>query len=79
MYQAIENCAWKEEGIGVSYIMTSDDMTVPLDYQKSMVEEMRAQGKEVETVELETGHCPNVTMTKEVTDVVNGVVEKMKA
>ena len=79
MYQAIEKCAWKDEGVGVSYIMTSGDMTVPLDYQKNMVEGMKLQGKEVEIVELETGHCPHATMTKEVVDVVNGVVEKVKA
>ena len=78
MYQAIEKCAWKDEGVGVSYVMTSDDRTVSLDYQKSMVEGMRAQGKEVETVELKTGHCPHATMTKEVVDFIIGVGDKIE-
>ncbi|MCJ1239059.1 hypothetical protein MMC14_007052 [Varicellaria rhodocarpa] len=73
MYQAIEQCAGKEHCVGVSYVMTSGDMTVPLDYQKSMVDGMRAWGKDVGTVELNTGHCAHATMTGEVVDVVLGV------
>ena len=68
MYQAVEHCAWRE--IPVTYIYTSQDMTVPLDYQKSMVEYMQAEGLVVRTVELATGHCPNLTMMQEVVDVV---------
>ncbi|KAL9620511.1 MAG: hypothetical protein Q9160_004980 [Pyrenula sp. 1 TL-2023] len=79
MYQAIENCAWKEDGIAVSYILTTGDMTVPLDYQKSMVKGMEEHGKNVETVELETGHCPNLTMTQEVVNFVNRVAAKVEA
>ena len=79
MYQSITNYAWKEDGIKISYIQTSGDMTVPLDYQKSMVDGMRAYGKEVETVELETGHCPNATMTKEVVDFITSFLDKLDA
>ncbi|KAI4204399.1 MAG: hypothetical protein LQ350_001156 [Teloschistes chrysophthalmus] len=68
MYQALTNCAWRE--IPVTYIYTKDDMTVPLDYQKSMTEYMQAEGQKVHTVELDTGHCPNVTMTQEVVQVI---------
>ena len=71
MYQAVEHCAWRE--IPVTYIYTSEDMTVPLDYQRSMVERMRAEGRPVHTVELATGHCPHLTMTQEVVDVVTHV------
>ena len=78
MYRALENCAWKEEGMGLSYVLTSDDMTIPLDYQKNMIEGMRAQGKEIEFMELKTGHCPHATMTKGVVECINSVVEKMK-
>ncbi|KAK8018090.1 alpha/beta-hydrolase [Apiospora marii] len=56
MYQSISQCAWREAP--VTYIYTSGDMTVPLDYQKSMVETMRKEGREVATMELSTGHCP---------------------
>lgn len=68
MYDPIERCAWRE--MPVTYVMTSQDMTVPLDYQKDMVEKMRAAGTQVETVELATGHCPNATATKECVDVI---------
>ena len=71
MYQAITHCAWRE--IPVTYIYTSQDMTVPLDYQKSMVEHMQAEGQTVSTFELATGHCPNLTMTQEVVDIVTHV------
>lgn len=71
MYQEIEYCAWRE--IPVSYIYTTQDMTVPLDYQKSMVEGMRKAGREVQTYELEAGHCPNLTMTREIVDIVNKI------
>ena len=68
MYQAITHCAWRE--IPVTYIYTKEDMTVPLDYQKSMVERMQAEGQAVKTFELGTGHCPNLTMTQEVLEIV---------
>jgi len=72
MYQEVAQCAWRE--IPVTYIYTSQDMTVPLEYQKSMVNLMKAEGQEVQTFELETGHCPNLTKTMEVVDIVNEVV-----
>ena len=72
MYQEVVQCAWRE--IPVTYIYTSQDMTVPLEYQKSMVNLMKAEGREVQTFELETGHCPNLTKTTEVVDIVNEVV-----
>lgn len=58
----------------MTYVYTSQDMTVPFEYQKSMVDLMKKEGQEVRTVELETGHCPNPTKTEEVVDIVNEVV-----
>lgn len=72
MYQEVAQCAWRE--IPVTYIHTSQDMTVPLECQKSMVDLMRAEGREVQTFELETGHCPNVTKTEEVVEIISEVV-----
>lgn len=46
------------------------DATVPLDYQKNVVEFLEREGKAVETVEFETGYCPNLTATQEVVDAV---------
>ena len=68
MYQDIARCAWRE--IPVTYIYTSRDMTVPLDDQKSMVAKMKAEGRDVQTIELDTGHCPNLTATQAVVDVI---------
>jgi len=47
--------------VTVAYIYTSGDMIVRLEYQESMVDMMTAEGWEVQTLELETGQCPNVT------------------
>ncbi|KAI6083041.1 Alpha/beta hydrolase fold-1 [Hypoxylon rubiginosum] len=62
--QELAGCAWKE--IPVSYIHATQDLPVPMVWQKDMVEKMRAQGREVQAVELNTGHCPNLTMTEAV-------------
>lgn len=72
MYQPIDKCAWKQ--IPVSYVYTARDMTVPLEYQKDMVADLEAAGRQVQTFELETGHCPNLTMTEGLVDAVNKAV-----
>ncbi|KAJ9244316.1 hypothetical protein DTO169E5_1921 [Paecilomyces variotii] len=76
MYQPISRCAWRE--IPVSYIYTTIDMTVPLDYQKSMVQILEKEGRPVDTYELQTGHCPNLTATDGVVDVINKVTAKVQ-
>ncbi|KAI0529991.1 alpha/beta-hydrolase [Xylaria digitata] len=70
MYQATKHAAWRE--IPVSYIYTTEDMTVPFDYQKNFVEGLEKVGCKVRTFELSTGHCPNFTATE-------GVVNAVKA
>ncbi|KAF2653556.1 alpha/beta-hydrolase [Lophiostoma macrostomum CBS 122681] len=72
MKEPLTHCAWKEK-VPVSYIYTTQDATVPYDYQKSFVEGMEAQGKEVRTFELETGHSPQFTKTKEMVDIINEI------
>lgn len=61
--------AWRDK-IGISYIYTVSDLTVPVDYQKSMIDLMEKEGKAVETVELQAGHSPNLTATDEVVGAV---------
>jgi pimeloyl-ACP methyl ester carboxylesterase len=73
MYQPINHAAWRE--IPVAYIHCTADMTVPLDYQKSFVEGMEKAERPVQTFELATGHCPNLTATEGVVDAINKVVE----
>jgi pimeloyl-ACP methyl ester carboxylesterase len=73
MYDRITKTAWKDD-IPISYIHTTQDMTVPFDYQKSMVELMRKTGREVRTFEVETGHCPNFSATSEVVDAIKKIL-----
>ncbi|KAI2467507.1 alpha/beta-hydrolase [Annulohypoxylon bovei var. microspora] len=70
MYLPVENTpAWRDEA-GLSYIYTLGDVTIPVDHQRNMVQYMEKEGKTVQTVELESGHSPNLTATKEVVDAV---------
>lgn len=68
MYQPISRCSWRE--MPVTYVCTTNDMTVPLDYQKDMIEKLKASGTPVDTVEVATGHCPNATATAEVFEAI---------
>ncbi|KAI0469782.1 Alpha/beta hydrolase fold-1 [Xylariaceae sp. FL0804] len=73
MYQASKQpAAWRD--IPTSYIFTTSDMTVPFDYQKNFVEDLRQAGREVQTFEIDTAHCPHFTTTDSVVDIVNKVV-----
>ena len=77
MSQPLTECARRE--IPVTFIYTTQDMTMPLDYQKSIVEKMRAEGRDVDTVELETSHSPNLTKANEVVDAINEVAARTQA
>ncbi|KAI1125837.1 Alpha/beta hydrolase fold-1 [Nemania abortiva] len=72
MYQATKAAAWRD--IPTSYIYTTTDTTVPLPYQKNIVEGVEKAGRKVQTFELETGHCPNVTATEGVVEIVNKII-----
>ncbi|KAI0438672.1 alpha/beta-hydrolase [Xylaria telfairii] len=72
MYQASEHAAWRD--IPTSYIYTTTDMTVPLAYQQNIVEGLEKAGRKVQTFTLETGHCPNLTATEDVVEIVEKVI-----
>ncbi|KAI1108507.1 alpha/beta-hydrolase [Nemania sp. NC0429] len=72
LYQASEHAAWRD--IPVSYIYTTLDMTVPLPYQQNMVEGLEKAGRKVQTFELETRHCPNLTATDRVVQILETVI-----
>lgn len=74
LYQPLERCAWRE--IPTAYIHTTNDMTLPFDYQKHMVDAMKKEGKEVEVFTIVTGHCPNLTETEEVVAIVEKIAVK---
>ncbi|KAH9890807.1 alpha/beta-hydrolase [Xylariomycetidae sp. FL2044] len=70
MYQGIQNTpAWRDD-VGIGYIHTLGDLTLPVDYQRSMVQYLEKEGKTVQTVDVESGHCPNLTKTGEVVDAI---------
>ncbi|KAI0107712.1 alpha/beta-hydrolase [Nemania sp. FL0031] len=71
IHQGAEHGAWRE--IPVSYVYTTHDMVVAAPYQKHFVETMEKEGCEVQTFELATGHCPNLTAINGVVDVVKKV------
>ncbi|KAI0490361.1 alpha/beta-hydrolase [Xylaria cf. heliscus] len=71
MYERIERCAWRE--MPVTYVHTAKDNSIPLAAQESMVERLRAEGADVKTVTLETGHSPHFTMASEVADIISRV------
>ncbi|EPE28647.1 alpha/beta-Hydrolase [Glarea lozoyensis ATCC 20868] len=72
MYDTIERCAWRE--IPVSFVVTTMDMTVPVTYQRSMIEYIRGEGVQVGVFEVETGHCPGLTGTGEVVGFVGEIL-----
>ncbi|KAI1402194.1 Alpha/beta hydrolase fold-1 [Hypoxylon fuscum] len=70
MYLPLQNTpAWRDE-VKIYFIHTRGDLTVPVEYQKDMVQYMEKEGKTVKTIELDAGHSPNLTATKEVVDAV---------
>ncbi|KAK4674154.1 hypothetical protein QC763_117940 [Podospora pseudopauciseta] len=64
--------AWKENP--VAYVYCTKDNMVPFEYQKSLVANIEKEGREVKTFVLETGHCPNVTATKQLVGVIDEVI-----
>ncbi|EIT81635.1 unnamed protein product [Aspergillus oryzae] len=74
MFQPLERCAWRE--IPSTYIHTTNDLAVSLEFQRVMVEKARAEGGVFQTVELEAGHGVHLSMTAEVVKIVDGVVAR---
>ncbi|KAI0969726.1 Alpha/beta hydrolase fold-1 [Xylaria arbuscula] len=68
IHQSVEHGAWRE--IPVSYVYTTHDIVVAASYQKHFVETLEKEGYKVQTFELATGHCPNLTALEGVVDVV---------
>ncbi|KAJ5611509.1 hypothetical protein N7528_008614 [Penicillium herquei] len=76
--QPLKECAWKD--IPVSYIHTTEnDFTTPIHYQQAMVEAIRSAGHKVQTFELATGHCPNITKPEELATILDQIVTEVSA
>ncbi|PYI26788.1 alpha/beta-hydrolase [Aspergillus indologenus CBS 114.80] len=72
----LQHVAWRPEEGGIpqiGYIYTTQDMTVPWDYQKEFVQTMQDAGCRVRTWQLETGHCPTFTKCDEVVEIVHAL------
>ncbi len=70
MYLPLTNTpAWRDDA-RIVFIYTTGDLTVPVDYQKSMAALLEKEGKSIQTFEIQTGHCPNLTAAEEVVEAV---------
>ena len=72
--QGINRCAWRE--IPVVYIYGSQDQMIPYDYQRFMVKTLKSTGIKVETFQMNTGHCPHLTRTRELVDAISQVMRE---
>lgn len=77
MAMKLEHCAWLE--IPTSYVMATNDMTIPWHFQKDIVANMEEHGCKVQTFLLETGHCPPVTLPKDMVKIVEEIVGNLSA
>jgi len=58
------------------YIVCTNDLVLPLDFQRGRVEFLKSVGaKELQVVEMETGHCPNVSAVEETASTIVKVIE----
>ncbi|KAF2628890.1 alpha/beta-hydrolase [Macroventuria anomochaeta] len=75
MYQPLTtaHAAWRDGP--VTYIHTTGDMTVPLDYQKVFVNGMEEADVKVQRVSVNTGHCPNLTRPKEIAAILRKIAD----
>ncbi|PLB54709.1 alpha/beta-hydrolase [Aspergillus steynii IBT 23096] len=74
--EKLKHVAWrpKDGGIpNIGYIYSTQDLTVPFEYQKDFVQTMRDAGSQVQTWEVETGHCASFTKTEEVAEIIHGL------
>ncbi|KAK3682054.1 hypothetical protein B0T22DRAFT_357257, partial [Podospora appendiculata] len=62
---------WRE--IPATYLFCSKDEVLPPEYQARMIKDIRARGREVDVITIETAHSPHWTATKEVVGAVDKV------
>jgi hypothetical protein len=72
MYGVLQRCAWRESP--VSYVKALRDQVMSTPYQTKMVEGMRAVGGDIGVFELDTRQSMHVTMTREVVEIVRGIM-----
>ncbi len=77
MYDKLEHEAWRD--IPSLYIFALEDAMMAMDYQRHMAGYLEKNGCVLETAELATGHCPNLTATAGVVEIINGVAASEKA
>lgn len=76
MRHPLSHCAWRE--IPVTYIHTTNDMSVVLPSQQLMVDRVKEAGLEdTSSFMLDTDHCPYLSAAKEVADIVDKVVARI--
>lgn len=56
--------------VPATYIITTEDSTVPVEMQKAMIDNMRGVGAEVQVLEIQTDHFPYISATDKVVDAI---------
>ena len=75
-FSAPERCAWRVVPTG--YVFCERDNAIPLAAQKLIVERARAQGVGVQTVSLDAGHSPFLSMPDKTVDTVEQLVDRCR-
>jgi pimeloyl-ACP methyl ester carboxylesterase len=65
---------WRE--IPTAYIVCEDDRAITKEGQEQMINAVKAQGVEVETVYLKASHSPFLSMPAETAKAIRGFLEK---
>lgn len=61
--------------IPVVYIQCEEDKTIPPEVQRTYIERLEKEsGKPVPTISLNSGHCPNLSMSEELTNAINKAI-----
>jgi len=63
---------WRD--VECSYIFTTDDAAIPYPVQKQMA----SQFGEVKTIELKSGHCPNISMPDKLVEGVDWIIRECR-
>jgi hypothetical protein len=67
---AVDRVAYKD--VPVSYIVCEKDLIIQPEVQRKYVDVLKEEGRKVEVVSVESGHCPMWSMVEKLVEVVIG-------
>jgi hypothetical protein len=59
----------------VTFIICTEDQVLTLEFQLGRVEFLKKEGKEVDVLRMQTGHCPNVSDVEQTARVIVQAIE----